>query len=172
MNLGCGYPSHFSNPEVINVDHDYRVLSGGPRAAAADAAALPFPSAVFDGVLMKDILEHVPDPFAALDEVARVTKPGGKLIVTVPRAIPRAVWADPTHLRGFTAKALCSCLEVTGWAIADGPRRVGSVPGAGRIPTLIPHLRTICAIPGIGHRLGTNWMVEAYRVSPRPGGNH
>jgi ubiquinone/menaquinone biosynthesis C-methylase UbiE len=49
-----------------------------------DAARLPFPDATFDLVLAVEVLEHLPDPAAALDELARVAKPGAGALLSVP----------------------------------------------------------------------------------------
>ena len=46
--------------------------------------ALPFAESVFDGVLLTEVLEHCTDPPRALQEVRRVLKPGGLLLVTSP----------------------------------------------------------------------------------------
>jgi SAM-dependent methyltransferase len=53
-----------------------------------DLLALPFPDDVFDGVLLTEVLEHCTDPRAAVDEVRRVLKPGGLLLVTSPYIWP------------------------------------------------------------------------------------
>jgi SAM-dependent methyltransferase len=45
---------------------------------------LPFPDATFDRVAVVDMLEHVPDEDAFVAELARVTKPGGRLVVNTP----------------------------------------------------------------------------------------
>jgi SAM-dependent methyltransferase len=45
---------------------------------------LPFPTATFDRVAVVDMLEHVPDERAFAAELARVTKPGGRLVVNTP----------------------------------------------------------------------------------------
>ncbi len=45
---------------------------------------LPFPDATFDRVAVVDMLEHVPDDVAFVRELARVTKPGGRLVVNTP----------------------------------------------------------------------------------------
>jgi SAM-dependent methyltransferase len=45
---------------------------------------LPFADATFDGVAVVDMLEHVPDEDAFVAELARVTKPGGRLVVNTP----------------------------------------------------------------------------------------
>lgn len=45
---------------------------------------LPFPDASFDRVAVVDMLEHVPDEAAFAAELARVTRPGGRLVVNTP----------------------------------------------------------------------------------------
>src|SRR3546814_15029687 len=49
---------------------------------AADGALLPFPDQSFEAVICSEVLEHVPDPRLVLDEIARVLKPGGCLLLT------------------------------------------------------------------------------------------
>lgn len=45
---------------------------------------LPFEDSEFDTVLLTDVLEHIPEPLHAMTEIARVLRPGGKLILSVP----------------------------------------------------------------------------------------
>jgi ubiquinone/menaquinone biosynthesis C-methylase UbiE len=52
--------------------------------AVADIQKMPWPDASFDTVFSCETIEHVPDPRAALNELARVLKPGGRLFLTVP----------------------------------------------------------------------------------------
>lgn len=54
------------------------------RLRFGDATALPFAAARFDAVLSLDVLEHVPDYRAALREFARVLRPGGRCVLSVP----------------------------------------------------------------------------------------
>ncbi len=49
-----------------------------------DIERLQFPTATFDFLVSNDVLEHVPDPRAALRECARVLKQGGRMIATFP----------------------------------------------------------------------------------------
>jgi demethylmenaquinone methyltransferase/2-methoxy-6-polyprenyl-1,4-benzoquinol methylase len=57
-----------------------RVRPGVPLLAG-DALALPFPDATFDAVTISFALRNVVDADAALRELARVTRPGGRLVV-------------------------------------------------------------------------------------------
>ncbi len=50
----------------------------------SDITAIPTPDASFDAVLCTEVIEHVPDPIAALRELTRLLKPGGRLILTAP----------------------------------------------------------------------------------------
>jgi phosphatidylethanolamine/phosphatidyl-N-methylethanolamine N-methyltransferase len=49
--------------------------------AVMDAQHLAFPDACFDAVVAQYVITTVPDPEAALDEIARVTKAGGEIIL-------------------------------------------------------------------------------------------
>lgn len=49
-----------------------------------DITAIPQPDASFDAIMCIEVLEHLPDPLAALREFARLLKPGGYLILTAP----------------------------------------------------------------------------------------
>lgn len=79
---------------------------------------LPYQDAMFDTVLMFDILEHLLDEDGILAEVARVCR--GRLILSVPHAddgfLPEYGLTyihriDRTHLREYTPDTLCKKLE-------------------------------------------------------------
>jgi SAM-dependent methyltransferase len=110
LDVGCGtgwLAEHFS---------DYTGIDGSPEAVAAAQAKgrsivqgdvdepLPFEDSSFDGVVLKDLLEHVADPVALVREVHRVLRPAGLVFASSPDA-QRWVWDDYTHRRPFTRKA-------------------------------------------------------------------
>jgi SAM-dependent methyltransferase len=69
---------------------------GAPFCGAfADIANLPFPARSFDLVLAIEVLEHVPDPVAALAEIARVAR--ADIVVSVPR---EPIWRAANLARG------------------------------------------------------------------------
>lgn len=52
----------------------------------SDITSIPRPDASFDAIMCTEVLEHVPDPVAALKELNRLLRPGGYLLVTAPFA--------------------------------------------------------------------------------------
>lgn len=62
----------------------YCASKGLGQVEQGDVCAMPFADATFDLVLATDIIEHVDDDAKALFEIARVLKPGGRALVTVP----------------------------------------------------------------------------------------
>jgi SAM-dependent methyltransferase len=117
LDLGCGGGRHAfevyrRGGHVVALDYDggelravesmFRAMDalGEPPAGATarvvrgDLLALPFPDGVFDKVIAAEVLEHIPDDGAAMAEIARVVRPGGRIAVTVPRWWPeRVCWA-------------------------------------------------------------------------------
>ena len=99
-----------------------------------DALHMPFPDASFDRVIAAEVLEHIPDDMAAMREIVRVLKPGGRAAITVPSFLPeRICWAlsedyhtaPGGHIRIYTlaelqAKLKSSGLEVGGHHYAHG----------------------------------------------------
>lgn len=88
------------------------------------AAPLPFGSSTFDTVLCTSVLEHVPDAEAVVSEIARVLKPGGRLLITVPflyptHEAPYDFWRT-THL-GLRSVLTRHGLEVDTVAAQGGP---------------------------------------------------
>ena len=65
----------------------------------AAGEALPYGDASFDAVVCWDVIEHVQNPGQVLGEIARVLRPGGRVLLT---AINRRAWVDPHyHIRGL-----------------------------------------------------------------------
>jgi SAM-dependent methyltransferase len=84
---------------------------------------LPFADACFDLVVCAEVLEHIPAHDLALVEIARVLRPGGDLVVSVPRRGPeRLCWAfsaeyagaDGGHVRIYRKPDLIAMLAGAG----------------------------------------------------------
>jgi SAM-dependent methyltransferase len=129
LNAGCGeglyapllesFPSvgriiHFdlARPRTIRRRPD-------PRGVflSASITHMPFPDAAFDACLCSEVLEHVASDAAAAAELARVLRPGGRLLVSVPT--PPAPH-DPNHVReGYTFAELRALLGAAGFEVVD-----------------------------------------------------
>lgn len=75
----------------ICLDVDPRGLEPG-SGLCGSAEALPFPDRSFDAVVAFDVVEHCADQRRALGELARVLRPGGRLLLSVPAY--RWAWSD------------------------------------------------------------------------------
>jgi len=93
-----------------------------------DAARLPFAEARFDCVLLLDVLEHVAAPEAALHEAARVLRPGGQLLLTIPFAYP--LHDLPHDYQRFTASGLRRRLGDAGLDVAELAEGGGGIEAA------------------------------------------
>jgi len=70
---------------------------------------LPFDDDVFDGVVALAVLEHVPDPFAVVEELVRVVRPGCQVIVDWPFLVP--VHGYPEHYFNATPQGARDAFE-------------------------------------------------------------
>ncbi len=95
LDAGCsyGYGTKFLAEKAnetwaidINPEHIEIARSRYPRVnfAVANLERLPFEDEIFDATILNDVLEHTDDPIAALNEIYRVTKPNGFIIISVP----------------------------------------------------------------------------------------
>jgi SAM-dependent methyltransferase len=104
LELGCGTGvflpalAHAVTPAgaVVGIDHTAAFLGEarhrvdaaglGERVAleVADALQLPFPDGSFDAAHTERVLMHLEDPEAALRELRRVVRPGGRVVVAEP----------------------------------------------------------------------------------------
>jgi 2-polyprenyl-3-methyl-5-hydroxy-6-metoxy-1,4-benzoquinol methylase len=86
---------------------------------------IPFPDASYDFVFCIEVLEHVPNPFAAVSEINRVLRDGGVLIVSVPNPyhLKEIVWnlfRTPDrqgHIYSWTRQAMTKLGEMNGFRL-------------------------------------------------------
>jgi len=95
----------------------------GGRVVVGSGLSTPFAPAAFDAVTLWDVLEHLSDPHAALEEVRRLLRPGGYLALTTGDAgslaarVSGARWhlyTLPEHLFFYTRPSLRALLEAHG----------------------------------------------------------
>jgi SAM-dependent methyltransferase len=160
-------------------------LELNPRTAAYAAARTGRPihqvnvrdfadgGAAYDAVVLTDVLEHIPEPRAALEGAARLLAPGGWIAVKVPHGasqLRKEIWHGrldrryrPTvadnlvHVSHFSPRALSLALTRSGFG------EVALRPGAPELPPL----GGIAAVASRTVRLGTHCA-----ASWLPGGVH
>ncbi|MFT3924952.1 MAG: methyltransferase domain-containing protein [Myxococcales bacterium] len=141
LDAGCGLGSFARfvredlGIQVRGVDFDpacraFAASTHGVEIDAGELHAQRYPSASFDLVTSWHCMEHVLDPRAELAEMARITKPGGVLMVEVPTItllarIFRGRWLflqAPTHLYHFRPRALRELVEGAGFDTVEVSR--------------------------------------------------
>lgn len=84
LDIGCEQKPYgvFLHPSVEHVGID---LFDGPKVDVIyDGKHIPFPDNSFDAILCTQVLEHAEDVEQVCNEMVRVLKPDGQLIITVP----------------------------------------------------------------------------------------
>jgi len=97
LDVGCGdgvlsYLIAKEGASVSGVDYsDIAIRFANEKTASlaidfrqASAYELPYDDNQFDGVVSSDVIEHLADVSSYLDEMHRVTKPGGHIIISTP----------------------------------------------------------------------------------------
>lgn len=121
MDFGCGqkpYRDLFSNvSEYIGVDFEGEGHSHENEQIDVfyDGKTIPFPDNSFDSVLSTEVFEHIFNLEDVLNEINRVMKPGGRLLITCP-----FFWGlheVPVDFARYTPYALKSILEKKGFKI-------------------------------------------------------
>jgi SAM-dependent methyltransferase len=180
LDAGCGEGRHCfgaldRGAHVVGLDLDHASLkasAGSLQQRAAECGRLgalvhgntfqlPFADAAFDKVICSEVMEHVHDYRAAARELARVTKPGGCLAVTIPTATSENLYlrvgddyfeSPGGHIRIFRPRQLAL-------GLADAGLATIGVGFAHALHTPYWVLRSIAGLP----RADENALVQLYR---------
>ncbi len=149
LDIGCGSGRHtaaaydLQKGSVIGADPNFADLEqararldlharwtprkkGAWSLAAADISHLPFKDGTFDVVICSEVLEHIADHRRAVRESIRILKPGGRLVVSIPRRWPETIcWAlsrqyrhtPGGHVHIFNAKHLIRLIQSGGMTL-------------------------------------------------------
>lgn len=144
LDAGCGEGRHCfgmleRGARVIGLDLDFdsmrlaskRLRERGREKGSigemtqGNAFGLPFRDGTFDRVICSEVMEHVHDYRAAAAELARVTRPGGKLAITIPTTTSENIYlrlgddyfeSPGGHIRIFSPRQLAEGLASVGLA--------------------------------------------------------
>jgi len=133
LNAGCGAGSFTlrlldAGYDVTSVDASEAFVERvrrlvGDRGAVelADLHALRFEAGAFDAIVCGEVLEHLDDDQTAVREFARVLKPGGVVLASVPANPWRYDWSDhwAGHRRRYTAAGLAERFTAAGFTDVD-----------------------------------------------------
>jgi SAM-dependent methyltransferase len=111
LNVGAGEDEREFGRRTVRLDR----YAPGAGVRGDLGSALPFAPRTFDAAVCTEVLEHVPDASLVLAEIARVLKPGGTVVVTVPFACH--YHPDPVDYRRFTPAGLALALEGAGFTV-------------------------------------------------------
>jgi SAM-dependent methyltransferase len=152
LDVGCGhrpYEKSFFASATRYIGIDYLSDRSRPDVISS-ALALPFKPATFDTVVSTEVLEHVPNPATALDEMARVLKPGGHLVLSVPLYWPRH--EVPYDFFRYPYDGLLHLIEESGFKLERLFNRGRSYAFLGQV---FQHVQPISARP-------VNWLVNRF----------
>jgi SAM-dependent methyltransferase len=128
LDIGCGrkpYRQLFSAAEHIGVDWPASLHGNAQVDVSNDATNLSFAQASFDTVLCTELLEHVAEPRLAVEEMTRVLKPGGYLILSVP--FVHWIHEQPFDFYRYTVFGLRHLLEGAGLQVVKVIPRGGAL---------------------------------------------
>jgi SAM-dependent methyltransferase len=153
------------------------------RARSRGVDVVEDPEGPFDAIAMGDVIEHLPDPGAALERMASLLGPRGVLWIATPDAGSRVArllgprwWSViPTHVHLFTRRSLTRLLERHGFellAIRTSPKTFSVAyyldRASGYSPALGRALVRIARLAGVADRQWTPDFRDRFEVVARP----
>jgi SAM-dependent methyltransferase len=120
LDVGCGkrpYSLIYESLVDMSIGTEVAFSPHGTQAAniICFAERLPFAGSTFDTILCTEVLEHTAQPFEAMHEFARLLKPGGHLLLSVPFIYP--IHEAPYDYWRFTSHALESLCCHSGFKV-------------------------------------------------------
>lgn len=135
LEVGCGQgvrtaiiAEKYPTTDVVGIDRSIELLESAKSEQSrpnlqfeyADLYQLPYAENCFDAVYARLVFMHLTDPFKALQELQRVLKPGGKLLIEDADRDCMFFEPEPPTFRSF-------------WSMVQaGQRRLGGNPNIGR----------------------------------------
>jgi SAM-dependent methyltransferase len=118
LDIGSSEPfSKWLEPYKALFEHvDYRSFDNDPTTGAdvvGDIHAIPLPDSSVDAIICSSVLEHVYDPLRAMEEMRRILKPGGRILLFVPSIYPYHTGKNgyPDYWRFFKDTLLVMCKD-------------------------------------------------------------
>ena len=96
LNLGSG-----NNIKADFINLDFKQDTGVDKVHNLNNYPWPFESESFKEIEAKNVLEHLDNFILAMEEIYRISSPGGLVKISVPYWNSSFAYIDPTHKKGF-----------------------------------------------------------------------
>jgi SAM-dependent methyltransferase len=107
---------HGFDPNVLAVELAGKALAAHGVRATIHASLASIPDARFDRVVCTEVIEHASAPQDLLIEIARILKPGGRLVMTTPIRLTEHP-EDPNHVREWFPGEFIRIFESGVWRV-------------------------------------------------------
>jgi len=129
LDVGCGskpYECLYGASEYVGLEYDTPQNRLSKKAEHFyDGETFPFEDSEFDSVVANEVFEHVFNPDRFLDEVSRVLRPGGMVLMTIP-----FVWDEheqPHDFARYSSFGIRSLLERHGFEMIEQRKSMDDV---------------------------------------------
>lgn len=151
LDFGCGskpYRSLFTVDEYTGVDYN---SPGHPHTNEQidfyyDGHHLPFGNEQFDSIFTSEVFEHVFNLPEILQELNRVLKPGGRILITCPFAI--CEHETPNDFARYTSFAMKHMLEKNGFRILQSDKAGNYIETVWQLRITYWHQHVLPAVTG------------------------
>lgn len=106
LDVGCG-----KNKVEGAIGLDYNPKTAADVIHDLGVFPYPFEDNEFDRIVTRHVIEHVPDVVGFVEELHRITKPGGKIEIVTPHYTNPDWAADPTHRNHLNSYSFTSFIE-------------------------------------------------------------
>lgn len=155
LDIGCGAMPY--RDVVKNSVDSYDGLDVEPRSAAVryrcsvtDMGIVPAES--YDTILCTEVLEHVTAPQVAAAEIARVLRPGGSLVITVP--FLGRLHEEPADYYRYTRYGITTILESVGFEVIE-------ISETGSVASFLGHQLSTLLVGATWHVPIVGWLAAA-----------
>ncbi|MDD1644904.1 MAG: class I SAM-dependent methyltransferase [Methanomicrobiales archaeon] len=100
LDVGCG---NRKKPGAIGID--FNPDTQADVIHDLNKFPYPFDTSFFDIIIADNVIEHLDDVVKVVEELHRISKPHGQLIITVPYFRSKWAFIDPTHKHFFTSES-------------------------------------------------------------------